>query len=173
MLEALNGAARVLVVDALVGSNDLRALADLTATHRELAVLVLGAVDAPLHVMVVLASGALGYLPTGATPTAVADAVCALLAGGTVLPGPASRSLVEHLRDGGRIVVAGCGGRSVQLTNREWEVLVLIGQGRTTKEIAKSLVVSTGTVRSHVAALLRKLAARDRRELMAAVGVAD
>ena len=69
-------------------------------------------------------------------------------------------------------MVAGCGGRSVQLTNREWEVLVLLGQGRTTREIANRLVVSTGTIRSHVAALLRKLGVGDRRTLAATIGIA-
>ena len=162
----------MLVLDAPLGSSDLRALADLTAECPELAVLVVGAVDVPIRVMVVLASGALGYVSTGSSPALVADAVAALVAGETVLPGAVTRPLVEHLRDGGRIVVAGCGGRSVQLTNREWEVLVLLGQGRTTREIATRLVVSAGTVRSHVAALLRKLGARDRLTLAATIGIA-
>ena len=171
MVDAADDEARVLVLDAPLGSADLRALADLTTACRNLAVLVVGAVDAPIRVMVVLASGALGYLSTGSSPALVADAVAALVAGETVLPGVVTRPLVEHLRDGGRIVVSGCGGRTVQLTNREWEVLVLLGQGRTTREIASRLVVSAGTVRSHVAALLRKLGARDRRTLAATIGI--
>jgi len=172
MVEAVDRGARAMVLDAVVGPAELRALADLTAANTELAVLVIGAVEVPIRVMLVLASGALGYVSSGCSPVLVADAVAALLAGETVLPGWVSRSLVEHLRDGGRIVVKGGGSRSVQLTNREWEVLVLLGQGRTTAEIAKTLVVSTGTVRSHVAALRRKLGARDRRTLAAAVGIA-
>jgi DNA-binding NarL/FixJ family response regulator len=173
MVAAADADTHALVLDAPLGSADLRALADLTAKCPELAVLVVGAVDAPIRVMVVLASGALGYVSTGSSPTLVADAVAALVAGETVLPGTVTRPLVEHLRDGGRIVVTGCGGRSVQLTNREWEVLVLLGQGRTTREMATRLVVSAGTVRSHVAALLRKLGARDRRTLAAAISLAS
>jgi DNA-binding NarL/FixJ family response regulator len=69
-------------------------------------------------------------------------------------------------------VVTGCGDRTAQLTNREWEVLVLLGQGRTTREIATRLVVSAGTVRSHVAALLRKLGPPDRVTLAATIGIA-
>jgi len=171
LVDVLADEARVLVLDAQLTSSDLCALADLTADCPELAVLVVGAVDVPIRVMVVLASGALGYVSTGSSPALVADAVAALVAGETVLPGTVTRPLVEHLRDGGRIVVTGCGGRSVQLTNREWEVLVLLGQGRTTREIATRLVVSAGTVRSHVAALLRKLGARDRITLAAALGI--
>jgi DNA-binding NarL/FixJ family response regulator len=171
MVDAADDAAGVLVLDAPLGSEELRALADLTAECPELAVLVVGAVDAATRVMVVLASGALGYVSTGSSPALVADAVASLVAGETVLPGAVTRPLVEHLRDGGRIVVTGCGDRSVQLTSREWEVLVLLGQGRTTREMATRLVVSAGTVRSHVAALLRKLGARDRLTLAATIGV--
>ena len=87
MVDAADDEARVLVLDAVLGTSDLRALADLTATCPELAVLVVGAVDAPIRVMVVLASGALGYVSTGSSPALVADAVAALVAGETVLPG--------------------------------------------------------------------------------------
>jgi RNA polymerase sigma factor (sigma-70 family) len=48
------------------------------------------------------------------------------------------------------------------LTNREWEVLRLLGEGRTTAEIADLLGVSAVTVRSHVATLLAKLRVPDR-----------
>jgi DNA-binding NarL/FixJ family response regulator len=49
-----------------------------------------------------------------------------------------------------------------ELTSREWEVLDLLRLGLSTAEIARRLFVSQGTVRSHVAAILRKLRAPDR-----------
>src|SRR5262249_42304345 len=107
---AAAGEASVLVLDAPLRTAELRALADVTASKPDLGVLVVGAVDAPVRVMVVLASGALGYVPTDSPPAVVAEAVAALVAGETVLPSAVSRPLVEHLRDGGRIVVRGCGG---------------------------------------------------------------
>ena len=50
----------------------------------------------------------------------------------------------------------------MQLTSREWQVLDFLRQGLTTSEIARRLFVSPATVRSHVAAVLRKLRVPDR-----------
>ena len=49
-----------------------------------------------------------------------------------------------------------------RLTSREWEVLELMRRKMTTAQIARTLVVSPATVRSHVAAILRKLRVTDR-----------
>jgi DNA-binding NarL/FixJ family response regulator len=153
----------VVVLDGFPSAAALRALADVTNAHPELAVLVLGPLEPDLEVLVALASGAFGYLPSGSTPAAVAHAVNTLLAGDAVLPRAVSFPLVQHLRWGGRgIVVNGLNGRPAELTNREWEVLVLLRQARTTAEIARRLVVSNGTVRTHVAALVHKLGVHDR-----------
>jgi DNA-binding NarL/FixJ family response regulator len=153
----------VVVLDGYPTGAALRAMADLTTARPELAVLVLGPLEPNLEVLIALASGAFGYLPTMSTPGAVADAVDALLAGDAVLPRAVSLPLVQHLRWGGRgMVVTGLDGGTAELTNREWEVLVLLRQGRSTAEIAGRLVVSNGTIRTHVAALVHKLDAGDR-----------
>jgi DNA-binding NarL/FixJ family response regulator len=71
---------------------------------------------------------------------------------------------VAEFRDRGprrrTLVSAESGG--AQLTSREWQVLELMRQGMTTAQIARRLVVSPATVRSHVAAILRKLRVPDR-----------
>ena len=81
MVDATADEARVLVLDAVLRSSDLCALADLTAACPELAVLVVGAVDLPIRVMVVLASGALGYVSTGSSPASRAATASATSAG--------------------------------------------------------------------------------------------
>src|SRR5215218_8271169 len=160
-------ATRVVVVDDYPSAAALRIIADATVARPELAVLVSGPVSPPVEAMVALASGALGYLPAGSAPDVVAAAVEELLAGEAVLPRCVSSPLVQHLRWSGRgVVVEGYNGRAKELTNREWEVLVLLRQGRTTAEIAKRLVVSAGTVRSHVAAIVRKLGLASRSALL-------
>jgi DNA-binding CsgD family transcriptional regulator len=76
--------------------------------------------------------------------------------------------LADNLRNGLRGVRVGdAGGRGVDLTGREWEVLVLLRQDRTTGDIARHLVISRVTVRTHVAALVHKLGVGGRAGLLA------
>jgi DNA-binding NarL/FixJ family response regulator len=53
-------------------------------------------------------------------------------------------------------------GAAEHLTSREWEVLELLAQGRSTAEIASGLVITTSAVRAHIAAIVRKLRVPDR-----------
>ena len=159
----------VVVLDGSPSALALRAMADATAARPGLNVLVLGSLEHRTDVLVALSSGALGYLAQDSSPSVVAEGVATLLAGDAVLPRAVSIPLVEHLRWGGRgIVVDAAGGLRVELTNREWEVLVLLRQGRTTADIARRLIVSHGTIRTHVAAVLHKLGVSDRRALLEA-----
>ncbi len=159
---------RVVVLDGYPPGKGLRAMADVTSSQPDLGVLVLGPLEPFVDVLIALASGAFGYLPAASDPSVIADAVCTLLVGDTVLPRPVSLPLVQHLRPGGRgIVVADPNGRETELTNREWEVLVLLSQAHTTAEMASYLVVSKGTIRTHVSALIHKLGVDDRHQLAA------
>ena len=154
------------VLDGYPSSLVLRSISGVTRDRPELGVLVLGPVDRDVDVLIVVASGASGYLPSNTAHTEVANAVEALWRGETVLPSAASLAFLQLLRRGGRgIVVSKLDGGSTELTHREWEVLVLLRQGCTTREIARQYTVSTATVRSHVAALVHKLGARDRAAL--------
>jgi DNA-binding NarL/FixJ family response regulator len=153
----------VVVVDGYPEGAELRLMADVTAARADLRVLVLGPLEPDIEGLVALASGAFGYLPTLSPPAIVAIAVDALLCGQAVLPRAVSFPLLQHLRRGGRgIIVTRRDGRPIELTNREWEVLVLLRQALTTGEVARQLVVSRGTIRTHVAALVRKLGVADR-----------
>jgi DNA-binding NarL/FixJ family response regulator len=159
----------LVVLDGYPSSLDLRVMADVTAAREDLTVLVLGPLEPDVEGLVALASGANGFLPLLSSPTMVADAVDALLRGHAVLPRAVSFPLVQHLRRGGRgLIVTRRDGGSTELTNREWEVLVLLRQGRTTGGLARQLVVSRGTVRTHIAALVRKLGVADRSALTTA-----
>jgi DNA-binding NarL/FixJ family response regulator len=66
--------------------------------------------------------------------------------------------------------VAVPGRRGKELSSREWEVLDLLREGRTTADIARRLFVSPVTVRRHVSAILRKLDVPDRQ---AAIDLVD
>ena len=94
---------------------------------------------------------------------AIGDELAAVLAGRVALPPELVARLVEEFRDSSprrRTVLSS--SHPAQLTSREWQVLDLLRQGCATSEIARRLFVSPATVRSHVAAVLRKLRVADR-----------
>jgi DNA-binding NarL/FixJ family response regulator len=160
------GAASV-VLDGFPPSGGLRVIDELARGGHTTRVLVIGPAEPDVDVLVALASGVDGYLPAASHPALVADAVMTLLGGGSVLPRRVSDTLVQHVLAGGRGIVLNHGnGHPAVLTSREWEVLVMLRQGRSTAEIAQRLVVSKATVRSHIAALVHKFAATDRANLV-------
>jgi len=92
--------------------------------------------------------------------------VQAVLEGGVSIPRSMLASLVADFRDKAprrRLIAAP--DLEGSLTGREWNVLDLLRRGYSTREIAGSLYISDVTVRTHVAAILRKLEAPDRASL--------
>jgi two-component system nitrate/nitrite response regulator NarL len=106
-----------------------------------------------------LRAGVSGYLLKDMPFEQIGDQLAEVLDGQVVLPPELVARLVEEFRDSAprRRSLVG-----EQLTSREWQVLDLLRQGLGTGEIARRLFVSPATVRSHVAAVLRKLRVPDR-----------
>ena len=108
-----------------------------------------------------LRAGAAGYLLKDIDPARLGPALEGVLAGEAALP----RNLVTRLMDefrGRDDRGARPHGPLATLTSREWETLDLMRQGLSTAEIAAQLFVSAVTVRTHIAAILRKLQVSDR-----------
>ena len=110
-----------------------------------------------------LRAGASGYLLKDMPFEELGDELADVLDGKVALPPELVLRLVEEFRDSAprRRALLGQSG-AAQLTSREWQVLDFLRQGLTTSEIARRLFVSPATVRSHVAAVLRKLRVPDR-----------
>jgi len=111
-----------------------------------------------------LRAGAVGYLLKDIDADRLPYALNDALQGGAPIPRRLVARLVSEFRDHGprRRPVTEPG---YDLTSREWEVLNLLREGKSTAQIAAKLFVSTATVRSHVAAVLRKLHLPDREAL--------
>jgi DNA-binding NarL/FixJ family response regulator len=170
---AARSPASAAVVAGPLSSRSLRTISDVTEAHPYLVVVVVGPALPTHDVRVALASGVGGYLAEPSTPALIADAVAAAIAGELVLPREVSMPLVVHLRAGGRgITLTRPDQGEVDVTGREWQVLVQLRQGRTTTEIAERLVVSKATVQTHVAALVHKLGVGDS-DALRAVASAD
>ena len=112
-------------------------------------------------------AGAAGYVLKGSNPKAVLEAVRAVLGGETpVDPGLAMRLLRRlALEDGPREPPpprAPLGARESVLSPKEVETLRLIASGKTNRQIARELMVSLSTVKTHVERIIKKLGVSDR-----------
>jgi DNA-binding NarL/FixJ family response regulator len=134
------------------------------------AVLVVTMVDDDDTVFAAMRAGACGYVLKGSTAEEIAAAVTTVASGGAVFgAGVAARLLADTAAvDRGRL-----GRTSVytSLTDREADVLDLLGQGRSNQQIARDLGLSVKTVQNYVSRILDKLQVSDRTQ--AALRVRD
>jgi DNA-binding NarL/FixJ family response regulator len=114
-----------------------------------------------------LRAGASGYLLKDTDPELLPALLRKVVAGEGVLSPSLVGRLIEEFRERGRRRRLPLGlGRKIELTSREWEVLDLLKQGLSTKQIAARLFVTETTVRTHVSAILGKLRVEDRRSAL-------
>jgi DNA-binding NarL/FixJ family response regulator len=139
-------------VDGLAATEQVRARDD--APH----VIVLTTFDADDHVLRALRAGAAGFLLKDTPPPEILRAIRLVAAGDAMLSPAVTRRLIQHVADDGM------GGRRAhacelldRLTDREREVAVAIGQGKSNADIASELYMSVATVKAHVSRLLQKL----------------
>ncbi len=145
----------VLVLDLkLPGLDGLGVLAALRDARAATRVLVLTSAGGRSGPALALQAGAAGFLYKDVDPDALVRAIRSVHDGHTVLA-PEAVGLVTA-RPGGEV-------RGIAaLTGREREVLALLADGRSNREIARTLAVSEKTVKTHVSAVLAKLGVSDR-----------
>ncbi|ARQ71438.1 response regulator [Streptomyces marincola] len=135
------------------GVEALRRLADLGNPAR---VLIVTSFTERRTVVPALRAGAAGYVHKDIDPDALAGAIRSVHAGHVLLQSEVADALLAQEESGG------AGGRAGALTDREREVLALIARGRSNREIARALVLSEKTVKTHVSNILMKLDLADR-----------
>lgn len=150
----------VLLDMGLPGLGGQETLVRLKREHPEVKVLVLTSRDEARLVQKMIQAGADGYCLKGITPEHLLRVIEEVSAG----HGWFDSKVLGHMREALSTEVASQTPRSerVTLTDREREVLRWIAQGASNPEIGQHLHISSGTVRVHVHAILRKLGANDR-----------
>lgn len=121
-------------------------------------VLVLTTFGLDEYVFGALRAGASGFLLKDAMPEHLIAAVHTIARGDALLDPAVTRAVVERFGRAPQADVA----ELATLSSREREVLLLLVEGRSNREIASALFVSEATVKTHVMAVLRKLGLRDR-----------
>ena len=138
----------------------IQAAREIRAQAPEVQVLILSMHDDERYVFEALKAGASGYVLKREADTALVDAVHAMERGEPFLTHAATEALVrEWMSDDAR-------APSEPLSPREQEVLKLIAEAHTNREIGEVLHLSEKTVESHRANILRKLGMRDRVQLV-------
>ena len=127
-------------------------------------VLVLTMYDSEEHFFEILKAGAVGYVPKKAAPTDLITALRSVHAGGVFIYPTVAKSLLNDFlrRSDGPGESESLGG----LTDRERQVLRMIAEGRSNREIAESLVLSVKTVERHRANIMEKLGLHNRTALV-------
>ncbi len=144
--------------------NGLEATRQIKRDHPEVAVLVLTMHDDEEYVRQVLSAGASGYVLKRAAASELVSAIRAVRHGEAALSPAVTRVLIEdYLRHDGP---AAAGLADDDLTPREREVLQLIVEGHTSKQIAEMLGLSVKTVQAHRTRLMQKLNLHDRGDLI-------
>ncbi len=145
----------VTIMDVLLP--DLGGIDTLTAIRAgfpQARVIMLSSLEGDLEVRRALAAGARGYLLKNMPPSELLRAIRAVHAGRKRVPPEVAAQLAEHMGDD-------------DLTSRETEILVRIGQGNRNRDIGELLHISEGTVKVHMKHILQKLGAKDRTDAMA------
>ena len=140
------------------GTNGVEAIPKLRATAGHPRVLVLTAYDTEERVLGALRAGAGGYLLKGAAAAEIAHAIRAVHEGGSYLTPRVAARVVAQVGDL---------RRSGVLSGRERQVLRLVAQGLSNKQIARQLAITERTVKFHMTSIFNKLGAENRAQAIA------
>jgi DNA-binding NarL/FixJ family response regulator len=152
----------LVIVDlSLPGANGIELIKNIRAEFQKLPVLILSMHDESLYALRALRAGAQGYVMKQEALENVIDAIREVLAGRPYLSNEMSAKLITNFASGS----SGLSNPTDKLSDRELEILELIGKGRDVHEIAKALHISRKTVETHRAHIKEKLNLKNAREV--------
>jgi DNA-binding NarL/FixJ family response regulator len=153
----------VLLDVAMPGLNGLETTAQAVAAFPALRVIILSMHRSEEYVLQALSVGAVGYLLKGARAAELELAVISVARGETYLSPAVSRHVIDHYvkHAADAASAESAPASAARLTSRQREILQLIVEGRTTKEIAIVLDISAKTVETHRALLMERLGIHD------------
>lgn len=166
LLKARTTRPHVVLLDVgLRNENGLRVVATLAKELPQAKVIGMGLIPSQRDIIECVEAGAAGFILKDATIEDVLATIRSVARGMKVLPPPLTGSLFTHVIEQALRKGKGILPNAVQMTKREREIIVLIGEGMSNKEIAHQLSLSTYTVKSHVHNILEKLALHSRLQI--------
>jgi DNA-binding NarL/FixJ family response regulator len=153
----------VAVVDiSLEDRNGIEVIGDMVAQRPGLPCLALSMYDETVYALRALKAGGRGYIMKQEPPRKVLEAIRIVLAGNVYLSQEMSNRFLNHYASNSTSPLA----PSSELSRRELEILMLIGRGQSTGEIAKNLFLSVKTVAAHRERIKEKLKLENANELL-------
>jgi len=153
----------VAILDIRMPGSGLRAAQVIGIEQPEISIVMLTVSSEDSDLFAALSAGACGYLLKGQDPASIPAVLRSVLSGEAAIHGTLVKRLVQEYR------VRGVRERArdrlpggARLTPREWEVIELLSEGLGTADISRRLFIAEVTVRSHIAAAIRKLRLKDR-----------
>jgi DNA-binding NarL/FixJ family response regulator len=140
--------------------NGIDATIQIKSRHPEMKILMLTTFDDDNLVVQLMSSGASGYILKDCSARQIATAIESIHNGYTVLGTTVAAKIISNISEPMPAFVAPQERHG--LTNKELEVLQLLGQGKRTEQIAENLGITEKTVRDHIAKILSRLNLRDR-----------
>ena len=151
----------LVIVDlSLPGANGIELIKNIRAEFQKLPVLILSMHDESLYALRALRAGAQGYVMKQEALENVVNAIREVLAGRPYLSHEMSAKLITNFASGNNQV-----NPTDKLSDRELEILELIGKGRDVREIAQALHISAKTVETHRAHIKEKLNLKNARQV--------
>jgi len=147
----------VLMDVQMPGVDGLEATRRILGSPTEVKVVILTTFDREDYLFEALRAGASGFLLKNASPEDLVESVRIVARGDALLSPEVTRRVIARFSGGVRPA-----SRPEQLTDREFEVLVLLARGASNAEIATELYLGETTVKTHVSRVLTKLDLRDR-----------
>jgi DNA-binding NarL/FixJ family response regulator len=144
------------------GGGGIEAARQINSSLPGTALVMLTVSDDDEDLFAALRAGASGYLLKDMDPERLPRALEGILEGEAAVPRSLVARIVEEYRGHGKRRIRTSDNRSVELSDREFEILARLRDGESTKVIADELSLSQVTVRRHISTAVKKLRAKDR-----------
>lgn len=146
------GDADIVILDLdIPGGNGMDLLRFIKDLDRDLPVLILSALTEDVYGVIALKEGASGYLTKGCTPEQLLTAVRKVCQGKKYISDQLAQRLARYIQSGDQALP------HERLTMRQFQVMLMLGQGMTPKEVSEKLSLSYTTVTTHKSRILSKM----------------
>ncbi len=164
----------LLLLDLLMPGMDLiKSVKHICTKWPDVPVVVISVREDVQTIREALRSGAMGYIPKTSSPDVTMNAIRLVLSGGIYVPpdalqlGSGFTSSDNQLNEGFGVAANGAARAVHGLTSRQEDVMALMSEGRSNKEIASELNLTAGTVKMHLSRIYKVLGAKSRTEAIA------